>query len=45
MSRRPAIAEEDLVDEAVREDELASLIAQVRKQGAVDDELERLALE
>ena len=45
MSRTPATAIEDLVDEAVREDELASLIALVRKEGEVEDEIQRLALQ
>jgi hypothetical protein len=36
MWRRPAIAEEHLVDDAVREDEYAGLAAEVREK-ALDD--------
>jgi hypothetical protein len=44
MSPKTRAVADDVI-EAVQEDDLATLIAQVREEGAVDDELERLALE
>jgi hypothetical protein len=44
MSRKARAVDNDVI-EAVQEDELATLIAQAREEGAVDEELERLAFE
>jgi hypothetical protein len=43
MSRKARLVEDDVV-EAVREDDLASVIAELREVGEMDDERERLAL-
>jgi BRCT domain type II-containing protein len=44
MSRKVRTIEDDVI-EAVQEDELASLIALVRQEGEVEDNIQRLALE
>jgi hypothetical protein len=43
MSQRARAVADDVI-ESVREDDLEGIIAQVRKEGEVEDEPERLAL-